>query len=100
MATDVYSEIEAMRARMDARDLLIPLDDADLYRYAGDGFEVRAWYRPCLQTPERATVEVSRYGASIDALDVPASDALEVWRHVAAHSELYADAIADAESND
>jgi hypothetical protein len=65
----------------------------DLERDAGAGYSIRVYFRPDLAHAERAAVLVTRYGATIDALDVPARDALAAWRHTATVSEVYRDAL-------
>ncbi len=66
------------------------LDGApDLERDAGAGYVVRAYFRPDLAHAERCAVTVSRYGATIDALDVAAADGLAAWRHAATVSDVY-----------
>jgi hypothetical protein len=78
----------------------------DLERDADGGYTVRAYFRPSLALAgapyARATVEILHNGAALDALDVPALDALEMWRHTGAYSSAYADALArrpDAETD-
>lgn len=74
-------------------DALDALDDApDLERASAD-VRVLVYFRPTLRAPERATVEIWHAGAPLDALDVPALDALDVFRHPAAYSSELADAL-------
>lgn len=93
-------QIESMaQATADADDVsravLALVAEADLVRQA-DGYTVAVWYRPSLRAPERATVEVYYGAQAIDALDVPASVAMDVWRHAAAYSVPYAEVLTAA----
>ena len=80
-------------ATQDLAGIADALDDApDLERASAD-VRVLVYFRPSLAAPERATVEIWHAGAPLDALDVPALDALDVYRHPAAYSSVLADVL-------
>lgn len=66
-------------------------DAADLTR-TSDGFRIDVWFRPGLNRPERATVEIVDLAnlIPVDACDTSAADAVDAFRHPALWSQFYA----------
>lgn len=88
-----HERMNARAANLSARHTRAAVAGPDLER-SSDGYTVTVHFLPSLayagRVGARARVEISRDGLTVDVVEVPACEALDVFRHPASYFEGYA----------